>query len=393
MSLHLDRTLALSWPASEIHGWGLVGVHTCLYLMDEGYAPALLCRPILESMRPQVRERFLQLQPLTDSIAALLPQPPHRIVLSDTDVLHSLGPDLAPTVEDQPVRGVRNIGVVPGEHADLGPEAIARANTYDKIVVLSTYMLRLLQARGVRRVGLAIQGVDPSDVGPGSRRGAHPGRFVIYSGGKLEYRKGQDIVVAAFRIFHARHPDALLVATWGNLWPAIALGMAESVHTPVPPNLSNGAVDIEGWLVANGISREGFVHPGMRPREEIAETLRDCDLAIFPNRCEAGTNLVAMEAMACGLPVVLSANTGHMDLIADDRCYVLRDQAPIPNHDGRRWEWGETSVEELVAVMEHAYQNREEAAAKGRAASEFILTQLTWRQFAERFVAECTTIP
>jgi glycosyltransferase involved in cell wall biosynthesis len=391
MSLHLDRSIAVAWPASEIHGWGLVGVHTCLYLLDNGYAPILLNRPLLESMRPRVRERFEPLLPLMEHVMAMVPPEPGAVVLGDVDVLHPLGLDLMPPVEELRVRGARNIGVTAGEHTGLAPDAIARANGYDKVVIHSTYMHRLLQAHGVERVGLALQGVDPEDVSPGPRAGTYPGRFVIYSGGKLEYRKGQDIVVAAFKIFHERHSNALLVATWGNLWPATAMGMAESVHTPIPPAIDGGTLDVEGWLLANGVPREGFVHPGLRPRNQVVQTLRDCDLAIFPNRCEAGTNLVAMEAMACGLPVVLSANTGHMDLIAEDRCYVLRDQTPIPNHDGRRWEWGESSVEELVALMEHAYRNREEAEAKGRAASRFILTERTWRRFAERFVAECTT--
>ena len=39
------------------------------------------------------------------------------------------------------------------------------------------------------------------------------------------------------------------------------------------------------------------------------------DTALFPNRCESGTNLVAMEAMAAGIPVILSNNSGHLDLI------------------------------------------------------------------------------
>ena len=43
--------------------------------------------------------------------------------------------------------------------------------------------------------------------------------------------------------------------------------------------------------------------------------LKQADLAVFPNRCEGGTNLVAMEAIACGVPTVLSANSGHLDLL------------------------------------------------------------------------------
>ena len=36
-------------------------------------------------------------------------------------------------------------------------------------------------------------------------------RFLIFSGGKMELRKGQDIVLAAFKIFARRHPEATLV--------------------------------------------------------------------------------------------------------------------------------------------------------------------------------------
>ena len=35
------------------------------------------------------------------------------------------------------------------------------------------------------------------------------GLFVVFSGGKLEHRKGQDIVIAAMRNFTAAHPEAM----------------------------------------------------------------------------------------------------------------------------------------------------------------------------------------
>ena len=42
------------------------------------------------------------------------------------------------------------------------------------------------------------------------------GRFVVFSGGKLEHRKGQDVAVAAFRDFQKTHPQLrpLLVTAW-----------------------------------------------------------------------------------------------------------------------------------------------------------------------------------
>jgi hypothetical protein len=41
----------------------------------------------------------------------------------------------------------------------------------------------------------------------------------------------------------------------------------------------------------------------------MAGLLRDVDLAVFPNRCEGGTNLVAMECLAAGVPTVLGLSS------------------------------------------------------------------------------------
>ena len=84
-----------------------------------------------------------------------------------------------------------------------------------------------------------------------------------------------------------------------------------------------------------------------------------------------------------GLPVVVSANTGHLDLIGTPdqlpRVFALRDQRPVTTApagwgtDG----WGESSVDELDAVLEQVYTDRAEAAARGARAAAFMQT-LTW---------------
>jgi hypothetical protein len=51
------------------------------------------------------------------------------------------------------------------------------------------------------------------------------------------------------------------------------------------------------------------------PNGAMAPIYRECHVGLFPNRCEGGTNLVAMELIACGIPAIISANTGHLDLM------------------------------------------------------------------------------
>ena len=79
--------------------------------------------------------------------------------------------------------------------------------------------------------------------------------------------------------------------------------------------------------------------------------------------------------MACGIPTILSANTGHLDLIRDGNCYVLTHQKSIGGvgHDG----WGESDVDEIVASLETVYTNWQEAVSSGLRGSEFI-SRCTW---------------
>ena len=69
-----------------------------------------------------------------------------------------------------------------------------------------------------------------------------------------------------------------------------------------------------GWSLREFLVGNVVV-PGLLNSAQMASLLKQADIAVFPNRCEGGTNLVAMEAIACGIPTVLSANSGHLDLM------------------------------------------------------------------------------
>ena len=98
---------------------------------------------------------------------------------------------------------------------------------------------------------------------------------------------------------------------------------------------------------------------------------------------------MAMECMAAGVPTVVSANTGHLDLIATGGCFALRSQRSVPHPtcyftavDG----WGESDVEEIVALLEQLYANRTlgiERAAQGVRAMQ----QRTWSKQVDALLA------
>jgi glycosyltransferase involved in cell wall biosynthesis len=387
----LDRRLALTWQLTEVHGWGLVGVHTALYLTDRGTPPLLLEKPGLSTLRPENREKLAALEgPCLQAMQIAAQHPGQVLLLKGYDVLHALGNGFFAGEPSRFFRGERNVGVVAFEDTRIDEGVVGRANVYDKIIVHSTYNQRILQERGVARIGLAFQGVDPTEMGPRPRAGRFGDRFVVFSGGKMEFRKAQDTVLAAFRIFHQRHPDSVLATAWHNPWAHTAMSIAESPLTPVRPEIDgSGRLKITEWAAANGLPPEAFCDLGFMSRAQIAPTLAECDAAVFPNRCEGATNLVAMEAMACGVPTVLSANTGHLDIIRDGAGYVLSDQKPTVDRDGGRVDWKDSSIDELVEHLESIYTDRQTAKARADAARNFIVGERTWRAFAEAFVEAC----
>jgi len=290
-------------------------------------------------------------------------------------VLHGLGNGMDWNMISQAVEGDLNVGVIFFEYTDISPEGKARLSRLNGTIAGSTWNADVLKSWGIENVDAVFQGVDTNLFRPLARTDQFEGKFTVFSGGKLDFRKGQDIVLAAFKRFAENHKDAVLVTAWQNLWPLTAMPMKNSPHSSTLPDVRpDGSLNMEKWAAENGVPSDQFIDLGMKPNEEMPNYLRDMDLAVFPNRCEGGTNLVAMETMACGVPCVLSENTGHLDLTDEARSFVLHRQRSVDAELLATDGWGETDVDELVACMEAAYQNRENARARGQAGADFMRT-------------------
>ncbi len=271
--------------------------------------------------------------------------------------------------------GNKNVGVIFAENTTFTKEALQKAAQYSDIVAGSTWSKGVLEANGVKNVHTILQGVDVTNFHPAPRSGFFRNRFVIFSGGKLEYRKGQDLVLLAFRVFAKNHPDALLITAWSSPWSHYAETLNQNRDIN-PIELINGMVDPMAWTCANDISTDQVIHLGPVPNSDMPRILREANVALFPNRAESGTNLVAMEAMACGVPCVLSMNTGHLDLVGDGvHCLALGKQHSV-NLDGCDG-WGSSDLSEMVEVLEAVYRQREAAAEIGQKGATFV-RELSW---------------
>ena len=105
---------------------------------------------------------------------------------------------------------------------------------------------------------------------------------------------------------------------------------------------------------------------------------------------------MAMEALAVGLAVVLSNNTGHVDIVSPEWSYPVWQQHATGDRGGEGGGglgapahvlegWGESDVDEAVRLLERIYAHRGEAREKGRRAARFVREQLTWEHTGKTF--------
>jgi glycosyltransferase involved in cell wall biosynthesis len=249
-------------------------------------------------------------------------------------------------------RGIINIAYSFFEFP-LGENAAENAKRYDTVFVGSTWCLDRCRERGITNAKVLIQGVDHSIFKPRDRPLMRD-CFRIFSGGKFEWRKGQDLVIRAFAEFAKTHLDAHLVCSWFNPWPELVVNgvkQAQQDGMRVPLFLKE-KVSVEEYLteivVANGIPRDRFTILPQLDQSALASAMRNTDVGLFPNRCEGGTNLVLMEYAACGKPVVANRLTGHADIAG-------AIPFPIPAREDEA-KWAAQYVPDVVRALEEAYK-------------------------------------
>jgi glycosyltransferase involved in cell wall biosynthesis len=384
--------VGIAWQIGSTFGWGVYGTQLALGLTRRGRLPTLL-----ESPGPLTLDGLeaVRLKPAMDfrpRLVELIQKQGEGPIICQFPVIHARGNNaelqfgrLSPRT-----RGTANHACIFFDRTTFSPEAIDQLNRFDSVIAGSAWNGAHLRDLGVRNVIDNIQGIDASRFHPAPRRGLLGDRFAIFSGGKIEHRKGQDIVAAAFRAFRQRHDDAVLVTSWHNAWPK-----AEGVRQIMASRIFDGAnlLDAEGrinvrrWLSLNGVPEDSVIALPEIPNALLPPVIRECDVAIFPNRCEGGTNLVAMETLALGVPSLLSANTGHMDLLDRQIGFALVDQTPVPEASSNPDYdvWGESSVDEIVERLEAVYRNRE-AFREVALSHARLMEDLSWTRQIDRLM-------
>lgn len=297
-----------------------------------------------------------------------------------TDPKHSLlmairGADGLP-MEYLP-RGPKNVGYGFIEQGSIAQKHLHNfATYYDTVVCGSSWMQLRMKEIGIQDTRTVLQGVDYEVFKPAEP--VKKDHFTVFSGGKFEFRKGQDFVIAAMRVFMERHKDVHLLASWMNLWPITMHGMTGSRVIDYRSVSDDWRTQVLTTMKENGIPLDRVTLAGDGPHESMADFYRQCDVGLFPNRCEAGTNLVMSEAIACGLPVIASPMTGHKDLRRVISYWLEEGSECGPD----QW-WAPFEIDEMLTHLENSYQNRQRARIYGLSGAEKIREIVSWDKCCE----------
>ncbi len=287
-----------------------------------------------------------------------------------------------------PVWGKENYGYTFFEN-ELNPLEVKNSKMYNKIFAGSSWCEQKMNEKGIANTGLLIQGVDTSLFYPVEKTDKRD-LFVIFSGGKFELRKGQDLVLKAVKILQDKYPDIILINAWYNMWPATMQNMVLSKHIKFQAEGENWEEIMNNLYAVNGLNPNRIFTLPLIPNNNLRELYKNTDLGLFPNRCEGGTNLVLMEYMACAKPVIASFNTGHKDVLTDENSLPLKEMMEFKIFDDKNnliSDWEEPSMDEIISKVEWAYFHREEIKQIGERAGKDMLN-FTWEKSAENLIQQ-----
>ena len=237
----------------------------------------------------------------------------------------------------------------PGAEPGVARWIFARSNREleraDLILCPSTFVRDSMMYNGIPESKCVVNpyGVDASRFTPRKVLPEKP-RFICVGG--IGLRKGQQYLLRAFEQVKKILPEAELVLV-GNVFPDFRLE----------------------WLRW----QRKFTHYQNIPSAQLAQLLRESTAFVFPSN-EEGFAKAIIEAMASGLPIVATHESGATTLVQDGVEGLI---VPARN------------IGRIANAMTRLAGDREANMAMGHAAYKKGAEGNTWAQFAERTIKLC----
>lgn len=359
------KPLAIKWEGAQFahHSLALVNRELCLSLTTLGHDVSI-CPTEPSQFRKEDNSRFHALE---RRINAKLSRSP------DVHVRHGWPPNFNPPGEG------RWVMVQPWEFGSIPKIWIKRMkNAVDEVWVPTQFVRRCYIDSGMPadQVQVVPNGVNTEsfkpDAIPMSLATRKKYRF-LFVGGTIG-RKGPDILLNAYLATFTREDDVCLVIKdmGGNsFYKGQTLGD-----------------EIRAIQAKDEAPEILYITDELGP-QELPGLYRACDCLVHPYRGE-GFGLPIAEAMACGLPVIVTGAGACLDFCNDQVAYLIpAEKRYLPENRIGEWETVgtpylyEPSMEATARLMREVFENREAAKEKGARAARWIDERFTWAKAAE----------
>lgn len=376
--------LYLIMPRGNSFGWGVCGKYLARELSNLIHVKYITETFTVEQIGDELDYRLLK-----DILASKeeLDRLQAETISNIEPVIQAIrGNDLQPW--GPRINSNKKIGYTFFEDNILSDNWIRDAKEYfDVIVAGSTWCEEVLKEYGLQNTKTIIQGIDPALFNPHyNEKEYFKDKFVIFSGGKFELRKGQDLVIRAFRHLQQKYKDVLLVTSWYNIWQHSLQTMESSPYIKFKTEEKDFNTFMNSLLAMNGISPESVITLSPKANIAMSKIYKNTDIGLFPNRCEGGTNLVLMEYMACGKPVIASFSSGHRDILTEKNALLIKGMKTMTIQKGGNIvaHWDDPDLDEIIDKLEWAYLHRDRLDEIGWNAGED-LAKKTWKESARQF--------
>jgi primosomal protein N'' len=217
-----------------------------------------------------------------------------------------------------------------------------------------------VSADKVHVVGVEVDTAQYSPVGPRRALSTRKDTKLLYVG-DCSARSGIDALIEAFFIAFGAHDRVCLVVG----------ATADATRSPI-------FSEVQKATSSSGHPEVLLVDAGASPSDRAA-LYRACDALVCPERAQ-GDPAILLEAMACGLPVVLLEGGGFEELCGPEEGYVVaaraREVAPreagVIAAAGRMWQL-EPRRAALCAALRAAAEDQEGGRRRGSAARRRVL--------------------
>jgi len=269
-------------------------------------------------------------------------------------------------------QGATWIIMQPWEMSLLPVEFVEIFNRADEVWTPSTFCRRVFIDSGVdpEKVQVIPNGVNPSVFTPAGDIPALPTtkRFKFLYVGGTTYRKGFDLLLDAYvRAFTADDDVCLVVKDCGTRTYYRGQTAEEQIASirsrPNAPEILYTDADLSD--------------------EQMAQLYRACDVFVAPYRGE-GFCMPALEAMACGIPVVVTEGGGTDDFVDESVGWLLPAEQRLLGSvvEGMQFPGEvsilETDVDVLVETLRYCVAQPQECRHKGIASALRARTDWTW---------------